>query len=105
MAGSTGGGGGRKPGGNAKGATVIENLAQTKRLAETALGGPSSIPTPKSNNVDDEKLTNTGSGSQVRRILLVHDLFPISRSGLLGIHVNGEGHLEGCPFPIFLPVT
>ncbi|CAG7716636.1 unnamed protein product, partial [Allacma fusca] len=58
------GGGGRKPAGNVKGGTVIENLAQTKRLAETTLGGPSSLPTPKSNNVDDEKLTNTGSGSQ-----------------------------------------
>jgi len=48
------------------GGTVIENLAQTKRLAETTLGGPSSLPIPKSQTMDDEKCTNTGSGSQVR---------------------------------------
>ena len=83
VAGSTAG---RKPAGNAKGATVIENLAQTKRLAETALGGPSSILPAKSNNVDDEKLTNTGSGSQVRTVL-VHDLFP-SFSLPQGAHVD-----------------
>ncbi len=59
---------GRKCPSNSKGSTIIENLAQTKRLAETALGGSSSLPTPnKSAIVDDEKLTNTGSGSQVSR--------------------------------------
>lgn len=45
------------------GGTVIENLAQTKRLAETTLGGPSSLPIPPS-QPEDERGTNTGSGSQ-----------------------------------------
>ncbi|XP_071441635.1 dopamine D2-like receptor [Hetaerina americana] len=65
--------------------TVIENLAQTRRLAETALGGaggplPLPLPLPitgggsgggsgpgsiaQSSAFDDDKPTNTGSGSQ-----------------------------------------
>ena len=55
--------GGRKPT-SVKGGTVIENLAQTKRLAENALGGPSTLPIPKSNNIEDEKVTNTGTVPQ-----------------------------------------
>ncbi|XP_047100088.1 dopamine D2-like receptor [Schistocerca piceifrons] len=46
--------------------SVIENLAQTRRLAETALGppnllGPGGAPTTTD---DEERPTNTGSGSQ-----------------------------------------
>jgi hypothetical protein len=42
--------------------SVIENIAQTKRLAETTLG-----PTPvaPSSVMEEERPTNTGSGSQV----------------------------------------
>jgi len=48
---------------NTKSSTVIENIAQTKKLAETALGGdPSNVPTPsKSPNLEER----TGSGSPV----------------------------------------
>jgi hypothetical protein len=54
-------------GGGNKAATVIENLAHTKRLAETTLGGgvgPSTLPIPPSQPEEDERGTNTGSGSQ-----------------------------------------
>lgn len=52
----------KKAGG--KTATVIENVTQTKRLAETALGGgPSTLPLPPPLE-DEDKGTNTGSGSQ-----------------------------------------
>lgn len=62
---SAGGGGAGAGGGVGVGGTVIENLAQTKRLAETTLGGcgPSSLPIPSS-QPEDERGTNTGSGSQ-----------------------------------------
>lgn len=61
-----------------KGSTVIENIAQTKRLAETTLGvGPpvtdssgALVISNRSNAVEDEKLTNTQSGSQVRTCLV-----------------------------------
>ncbi len=53
---------------------MIANLAQTKRLAETNLSGPSNAVaaskkaglTVDDGGADDEKCTNTGSGSQVR---------------------------------------
>lgn len=63
------------------GATVIENLAQTKRLAETNLSGPSNAVavskkagglTVDDVGADDEKCTNTGSGSQVRILFFYH---------------------------------
>ena len=44
--------------------TVLENLAQTRRLAETALG-TSSLAAPTSSGLEEERPTNTGSGSQV----------------------------------------
>ncbi|XP_034256891.1 dopamine D2-like receptor isoform X2 [Thrips palmi] len=43
--------------------TVLENLAQTRRLAETALG-TSSLAAPTSSGLEEERPTNTGSGSQ-----------------------------------------
>jgi hypothetical protein len=42
--------------------SVIENIAQTQRLAETALG-PTLV--PPSSGMEEERPTNTGSGSQV----------------------------------------
>ncbi|XP_067011481.2 dopamine D2-like receptor [Anabrus simplex] len=41
--------------------SVIENIAQTRRLAETTLGGPTLL-APSS--MEEERPTNTGSGSQ-----------------------------------------
>jgi len=58
--------GGKKPGASSKGVTVIENVAQTKRLAETALGGPSNLRLLKPERIEEEHTGNTGSGSQVR---------------------------------------
>ncbi|CAL8111514.1 unnamed protein product [Orchesella dallaii] len=72
-------GGGR---GVSGGATVIENLPQTRKLAETNLSGPSNLASASKKaslggggvgsagndggggTLDDEKCTNTGSGSQ-----------------------------------------
>lgn len=60
---------------------MIENLAQTKRLAETNLSGPSNAVavskkagglTVDDVGADDEKCTNTGSGSQVRILFFYH---------------------------------
>jgi hypothetical protein len=42
--------------------SVIENIAQTQRLAETALGPTLVAP---SSGMEEERPTNTGSGSQV----------------------------------------
>jgi hypothetical protein len=42
--------------------SVIENIAQTRRLAETTLG-PSLV--APSSGMEEERPTNTGSGSQV----------------------------------------
>ncbi|BES93515.1 receptor [Nesidiocoris tenuis] len=52
----------RKPESEARPGMVIENVAQTKRLAETTLGASTLLPAGSS--VDDERPTNTGSGSQ-----------------------------------------
>jgi len=54
--------------------SVIENMAQTRRLAETALVGAgvsATLPPPSSASLtlEDDKPTNTGSGSQVREEL------------------------------------
>jgi len=51
-----------------KSGTVIENLAQTRRLAETALGAASSVAPATSSGLEEERPTNTGSGSQVRQL-------------------------------------
>jgi dopamine D2-like receptor len=42
--------------------SVIENIAQTRRLAETTLGPSLAAP---SSGMEEERPTNTGSGSQV----------------------------------------
>jgi dopamine D2-like receptor len=42
--------------------SVIENIAQTRRLAETTLGPTLVAP---SSGMEEERPTNTGSGSQV----------------------------------------
>lgn len=42
--------------------SVIENIAQTRRLAETTLGPTLMAP---SSGMEEERPTNTGSGSQV----------------------------------------
>lgn len=61
----------RKPHlGDIKPGSVIENMAQTRRLAETALVGAgvsATLPPPStaSLTLEDDKPTNTGSGSQV----------------------------------------
>ena len=61
----------RKPHlGDIKPGSVIENMAQTRRLAETALVGAgvsTTLPPPStaSLTLEDDKPTNTGSGSQV----------------------------------------
>jgi dopamine receptor D2 len=62
----------RKPNlGEIKPGSVIENMAQTRRLAETALVGAgvsAALPPPSSASLtlEDDKPTNTGSGSQVK---------------------------------------
>ena len=45
--------------------SVIENVIQTRRLAETALGEP--LRHGKGIPLEDERPTNTGSGSNVSR--------------------------------------
>lgn len=45
---------------------VIENVAQTRRLAETTLVASALVPTASS--LEEERPTNTGSGSQVSHI-------------------------------------
>jgi hypothetical protein len=60
--------------GEIKPGSVIENLAQTRRLAETALVGvgvsADAVPPPtcslQESTLEDDKPTNTGSGSQVK---------------------------------------
>ncbi|XP_073982039.1 dopamine D2-like receptor [Rhodnius prolixus] len=52
----------RKPDSELKPGIVIENVAQTRRLAETTLVASALLPAGSS--VDDERPTNTGSGSQ-----------------------------------------
>ena len=49
--------------------SVIENIAQTRRLAETTLGPTLVAP---SSGMEEERPTNTGSGSQVvqKKLLL-----------------------------------
>jgi dopamine D2-like receptor len=53
----------RKPNlGDIKPGSVIENIAQTRLLAETTLGPTLTAP---SSGMEEERPTNTGSGSQV----------------------------------------
>lgn len=56
----------RKPDSELKPGIVIENVAQTRRLAETTLVASALLPAGSS--VDDERPTNTGSGSQVSQL-------------------------------------
>lgn len=89
--------GGGSRGGASGGATVIENLAQTKRLAETNLSGPSNMASAskkagggggeddgEAGALDDEKCTNTGSGSQVNCTLIkiMHVIYPRYRKSI-----------------------